>query len=91
MRGCKKPNPTGGRGGGGRKTFIDEIISKAETSQRTSSRRPQIQYSSQTDRQTEEVLGPKRKLEAPEHKRNRLKSLKRQKILRIEQAIQDKD
>jgi len=67
MRGRTKPNFTGGKGGGGRKTFIDEIISKAETSQRTSSRRPQIQYSSQTDRQTEEVLGPERKLETPEH------------------------
>jgi len=67
MRGRRKPNFTGGKGGGGRNTFIDEIISKAETSQRTSSWRPQIQYSSQTDRQTEEVLGPERKLEAPEH------------------------
>lgn len=67
MRGRRKPNFTGGKGGGGRKTFIDEIISRAETSQRTSSRRPQIQYSSQTDRQMEEVLGPERKLEVPEH------------------------
>eukprot|EP00253_Pinus_taeda_P035700 PITA_35700 len=65
MRGRKKPNFTGGKGG--RKTFIDEIISKAETSQRTSSRRPQIQYSSQTDRQTKEVVGPERKLEVSEH------------------------
>ena len=65
MRGRKKPNFTGGKGG--RKTFIDEIISKAETSQRTSSWRPQIQYSSQTDRQTEEVVGPERKLEVSEH------------------------
>jgi len=68
MRGRRKANLTGGKGrGGGRKTFIDEIISKAETSQRTSSRRPQIQHSSQTDHQTEEVLGPERKLETPEH------------------------
>ena len=65
MRGRKKPNFIGGKGG--RKTFIDEIISKAETSQRTSSRRPQIQYSSQTDRQTKEVLGPETKLEVPEY------------------------
>lgn len=68
MRGCKKTNFTSGKGtGGGRKAFNDEIISKAETSWRTSSRRPQIQYSSQTDHQTEEVLGPERKLETPEH------------------------
>jgi len=68
MRGHRKANLTGGKGkGGGRKTFIDDIISKSETSQRISSRRPQIQYSSQTDHQTEEVLGPKRKLETPEH------------------------
>ena len=65
MRGRKKPNFTGGKGG--RKTYIDEIISKAEASQRTSSRRPQIQYSSQTDQHTEEVIGPERKLEAPEY------------------------
>jgi len=38
MRGCKKNIHTGGKGkGGGRKTFIDDIISKAETSQRLSS------------------------------------------------------
>ena len=67
MRGRKKTNFTGSKGGGGRKTYIDEIISKAETSQRTSSRRPQIQYSSQIDRQTEEVIGPERKLEVPEY------------------------
>jgi len=68
MRGCRKANLTGDKGkGGGRKTFIDDIISKAETSQRISSRRPQIQHSSQTDHQMEEVLGPERKLETPEH------------------------
>lgn len=67
MRGRRKPNFIGGKGGGGRNTFIDEIISKVETTQRTSSRRPQIQYSSQTDRQMEEVLGPERKMETPEH------------------------
>ena len=35
----KKTNPTGGKGKGrgGRKTFIDEIVSKAESSQRLSS------------------------------------------------------
>lgn len=65
MRGRKKPNFTGGKGG--RKTYIDEIISKAEASQRTSSQRPQIQYSSQTDQQTEGVIGFERKLEAPEY------------------------
>jgi hypothetical protein len=52
MRGCgapKKTNPTGGKGKGrgGRKTFIDEIISKAETfvPQRPSSRKPKPQPS----------------------------------------------
>jgi len=41
MRGHKKNNHTGGKGkGGGRKTFIDDIISKAKTSQRMSSRKP---------------------------------------------------
>ena len=59
MRGRKKTNPAGGKGKGrgGRKTFIDEIISKAETSQRLSSRRPQTQHSLQTDYETEEVVG----------------------------------
>ena len=35
----KKTNPTGGKGKGrgGRKTFIDEIVSKAESSERLSS------------------------------------------------------
>jgi len=43
MRGRRKANLIGGKGkGGGRKTFIDDIISQAETSQRISSRRPQI-------------------------------------------------
>jgi len=39
MKGCKKTNPIGGqgKGRGGRKNFIDDIISKAETSQRLSS------------------------------------------------------
>lgn len=41
MRGCKKKNRIGGKGkGGGRKTFIDDIISKAKTSQRLSSLNP---------------------------------------------------
>jgi len=41
MRGRQKADLTGGEGkGGGRKTFIDDIISKAKTSQRLSSRRP---------------------------------------------------
>lgn len=68
MRGRKKANFTVGKGTRGRrKTFIDEIISKVETSRRTSSRRTQIKYSSQTDHQTEEVLGPEKKLETLEH------------------------
>ena len=46
----KKNNPTGGKGKGkgGRKTFIDEIVSKAESSQRLSSRRPKPQHSPQS-------------------------------------------
>ena len=68
MRRRKKVNHSGGKGkGGGRKTFIDDIISKAETSQRLSSRRPQIQHSSQTNFQTEEVVGPERVLEPSEY------------------------
>ena len=35
----KKNNHTGGKGWGGRKTFIDEIVSKDESSQRLSSRK----------------------------------------------------
>ena len=63
MRGCgtqKKTNPTGGKGKGrgGRKTFIDEIVSKAESSQRLSSRRTKLQHSPQSDYKTEEVVGP---------------------------------
>ena len=60
MRGRKKTNPTGGKGKGrgGRKTFIDEIISKAQTSQRLSSRKPKTQHSLQTNYETEEVVGP---------------------------------
>ena len=65
MRGRKKTNPTcgKGKGRGGRKTFINDIISKAETSQRLSSRRPQKQHSFQMDHQTEEVVGPERIIE----------------------------
>ena len=88
MRGRKKPNFTGGKGG--RKTFIDEIISKAETSQRTSSWRPQIQYSSQTDRQTEEVLGPERKLEVSEHTEELLEELEEPEELEGPKDTEDK-
>ena len=86
MRGRKKPNFIGGKGG--RKTYIDEIISKAETSQRTSSRRPQIQYSSQTDRQTEEVIGPERKLEVPEYTEEPVEEVKGP-VENIEELIED--
>ena len=57
----KKTNPTGGKGKGrgGRKTFIDEIVSKAESSQRLSSRKQKLQHSPQSDYKTEEVVGPK--------------------------------
>ena len=55
----KKTNPTGGKGKGGRKTFIDKIVSKAESSQRLISRRPKPQRSPQSDYQTEEVVSPK--------------------------------
>eukprot|EP00253_Pinus_taeda_P015881 PITA_15881 len=61
MRGCgnqKKTNPTGGKGWGGRKTFIDEIVSKAESSQRLSSQKSKLQHSPQSDYKTEEVVGP---------------------------------
>ena len=54
----KKTNPTGGKGWGGRKTFIDEIVSKAESSQRLSSRKSKLQQSPQSDYKTEEVVGP---------------------------------
>ena len=59
-RNQKKTNPTGGKGKGrgGRKTFIDEIVSKAESSQRLSYRRPKLQHSPQSDYKTEEVVGP---------------------------------
>ena len=56
----KKTNPTcgKGKGKGGRKTFIDEIVSKAESSQRLSSRRPKPQHSPQSNYETEEVVSP---------------------------------
>ena len=56
----KKTNPTGGKGKGigGRKTFIDEIVSKAESSQRLSSRRLKPQHSPQSNYETEEIVGP---------------------------------
>ena len=56
----KKTNPTGGKGKGrgGRKTFIDEIVSKAESSQRLSSRRPKPQHSPQSNYETEKFASP---------------------------------
>lgn len=54
----KKNNRTGGKDWGGRKTFIDEIVSKAESSQRLSSRKSKFQRSPQSDYKTEEVVGP---------------------------------
>ena len=56
----KKTNPTSGKGKGrgGRKTFIDEIVSKAKSSQRLSSRRPKLHRSPQSNYKTEEVVGP---------------------------------
>ena len=56
----KKTNPTGGKGKGrgGRKTFIDEIVSKAKSSQRLIPRRPKPQRSPQSDYKTEEVVSP---------------------------------
>ena len=61
MRGRKKTNPKGGKGKGrgGRNTFIDEIISKAETSQRLSSQKLKSQQSLQTNYETKEVVSPK--------------------------------
>ena len=68
MRGCRKANLIGDKGKeGGRKTFIDDIISKVETSQRLSSQRPQTQHSFQIDYQTEEVVGPERVIEPSEY------------------------
>ena len=57
-RAHKKTNPTGGKGKGrgGRNTFIDEIISKAESYQRLSSRRPKPQHSPQLNYRTEEIV-----------------------------------
>ena len=56
----KKTNPTGGKGKGkgGRKTFIDEIVLKAESSQSLSSRSPKPQHSPQSNYETEEVVSP---------------------------------
>ena len=55
-----KTNPTGGKGKGrgGRNNFIDEIVSKFESSQRLSSRRPKPQRSPQSNYETEEVVSP---------------------------------
>ena len=56
----KKTNPTSckDKGRGGRKTFIDEIVSRAESSQRLSSRRPKPQCSPQSNYETKEVVSP---------------------------------
>ena len=56
----KKNNPTGGKGKGkgGRNTFIDKIVSKVESSQILSSRRPKPQCSPQSNYETEEVVSP---------------------------------
>jgi hypothetical protein len=65
MRGCGDPkdtDPTGGRGRGrgGRKTYIDEIISKSESAgQRPNSRKPKSQPSFQAKFETgKEVWSP---------------------------------
>ena len=57
----KKTNPTGGKGKGrgGRKTFIDNILWKFVSSQRLSSRRPKPQHSPQSNYETEEIVSPK--------------------------------
>ena len=58
MRGSRDPkdiDPTGGRGSGrgGRKTYIDEIISKYESAaQRPNSRKPKSQPSFQANCET---------------------------------------
>jgi hypothetical protein len=67
MRGCRDPketDPTGGRGRGrgGRKTFIDEIISKSESvsPQQPSSRKPKSQPSFQANFEMgKEIWSPK--------------------------------
>lgn len=91
MTGHKKANFTSGKGKGkgGRKTFIDDIISKAETSQRISSRRPQIQNSFQTYHQTEEALGPERILETPEHSEEPVEELEDIEDIKIEEPVRD--
>jgi hypothetical protein len=67
MRGCRDPkdtDPTGGRGRGrgrgGRKTYIDEIISKSESvAQRPNPRKPKSQPSFQANFETgKEVWSP---------------------------------
>jgi hypothetical protein len=66
MRGCRDPKETDpiggrGRGRGGRKTVIDEIISKSEyvAPQRPSSRKPKSQPSFQANFETgKEIWSP---------------------------------
>ena len=56
----KNTNPIGGKGKGrgGRNTFIDEIVSKFESSRRLSSQRPKPQHSPQSNYETEEFVIP---------------------------------
>lgn len=92
MRGRKKNNPTGGKGKGrgGRKNFIDEIISKVETSQRLSSQRPQAEHSLQIDYEIEEVVGPKRVEEIVEHIEEPVEDIEEPiKDIKVEELVQD--
>lgn len=90
MRGHKKTNPIGGKGKGrgGRKTFINDIILKAETSQRLSSWRPQTQHSFQTDHQMKEVVGPERTIETIEHTEESVEEIEGP-VEDIEEPIED--
>ena len=88
----KKNNRAGGKGWGGRKTFIDEIVSKAESSQRLSSRKSKLQRSPQSDYKTEEVVGPENTEEVvgPENTEERAVSAEEsEESTRIEEHIEE--
>lgn len=90
MRVHKKTNPTGGKGKGkgGRKNFIDEIISKVKTSLRLSSRKLRTQYSLQTNYETEEVVGHERVEETAENTKEPIKDIE-EPIEDIEGSVED--
>ncbi len=92
MKEHRKTNPTSGRGQGrgGRKTFIDEIISKAETSQKISSLRPQTWHPLQTDYEMEGVLGPERAEETVEQMKESVEDIEEPiEDIEVEEPIED--